>query len=110
MANLPQFTVKVMPFNDHVAVIPEEMESMTKSGIVIPDTVKVEKSAIGTVIAVGAGELKEHDYEKPTKHFKVGDKVVFGKYSGEDIELTTKEGKKMEVKFLGIDSIRAKIA
>ncbi len=110
MSSLPQFTVKVVPFNDHIAVVPEEMETMTKSGIVIPDTAKGEKSAIGTVIAVGSGELKEHDYEKPTKHFKVGDKVVFGKYSGEDIELTTKAGKKVEVKFLSIDSVRAKIS
>ncbi|MCB9808562.1 co-chaperone GroES [Candidatus Peribacteria bacterium] len=109
MSDLPQFTVKVQPFGDHIAVVPEEMETMTASGIVIPDTAKGEKSAIGTVIAVGNGEGQK-DEKNPTKYFKVGEKVVFGKYSGEDIELTTKDGSKKEVKFLSIDSIRAKIA
>ncbi len=109
MSTLPKFTVKVAPFGDHVAVVPEEMETMTASGIVIPDTAKGDKSAIGTIIAVGTGE--GHKEEKnPTKYFTIGDKVVFGKYSGEDIELTTEEGTKKEVKFLSIDSIRAKIS
>ncbi len=110
MASAPQFTVKIQPFGDHIAVVPEEMETMTKSGIVIPDTAKGDKSTVGTVIAVGNGEGHEEECKNPSKFFKVGEKVVFGKYAGEDIELTTKEGKKKEVKFLSMDSIRAKIA
>lgn len=109
MSDLPEFTVKVTPFGDHIAVVPEEMETQTASGIYIPDTAKGEKSAIGIVIAVGDGEGQD-DEKNPSKYFKIGEKVVFGKYSGEDIELTTKEGKKKEVKFLSIDSVRAKIA
>lgn len=109
MSTLPTFTVKVTPFGDHIAVVPEEMETMTASGIVIPDTAKGEKSAIGTVIAVGNGEGCDEE-KNPSKYFKVGEKVVFGKYSGEDIELTTKDGKKKDVKFLSMDSVRAKIS
>lgn len=109
MANTPEFTVKVSPFGDHIAVVPEEMETMTKSGIVIPDTAKGEKSTTGVVFAVGNGEGLEEE-KNPGKYFKVGDRVVFGKYAGEDIELTTKEGAKKNVKFLSMDSIRAKLA
>lgn len=109
MADTPEFTVTVTPFGDHIAVVPDEMETVTASGIVLPDTAKGEKSAIGTIIAIGDGEGCD-DEKNPSKYFKIGEKVVFGKYSGEDIELTTKEGGKKEVKFLSIDSVRAKIA
>lgn len=109
MADIPEFTVKVEPFGDHVAVVVEETETMTASGIVIPDTAKGEKSTTGTVIAVGKGEGQDDD-ENPSKYFTVGDRVVFGKYAGEEIELSTKDGTKKEVKFLSMDSIRAKIS
>ena len=110
MADMPQFTVTISPFGDHIAVMPEEMETMTASGIVIPDTAKGDKSTVGVVIAVGNGEGQDEDEKNPSKYFTVGEKVVFGKYAGEDIELTTKDGKKKEVKFLSMDSIRAKIS
>lgn len=109
MADIPEFTVSIAPFGDHLAVMPEEMETMSSAGIVIPDTTKGDKSTIGVVIAVGNGEGQDDD-KNPSKHFAVGDKVVFGKYSGEDIELTTKDGSKKEVKFLSMDSIRAKVS
>ena len=57
MASLPKLAIKIEPLGDHVAVIPDSMEQVTASGIVIPDTAKGEKSTIGTVIAVGKGGL-----------------------------------------------------
>ena len=106
MASLPKLAIKIEPLGDHVAVIPDSMEQVTASGIVIPDTAKGEKSTIGTVIAVGKGGLGE-DSVDPSKFLKVGDRVVFGKYSGEDIELKDENGKNVEVKLIEISSIRA---
>lgn len=69
--------MKVKPMDDRVLVSYEEEETKTASGIIIPDTAK-EKPTMGKVIAVGTDEdLKEL--------IKVGDKVLFGKYGGEEI-------------------------
>lgn len=108
MAPLPKLSITIEPLGDHVAVIPDSMEQITKTGIVIPDTVKGEKSTIGTVIAVGKGGIGK-DAIDPSKVLKVGDRVVFGKYSGEDIELKDEQGKTVEVKLIEISSIRAVI-
>jgi len=76
--------MQIKPFEDRVLVESEEMEeSRTKSGIIIPDTAK-EKPRTGKVIEVGTDdELAEN--------IKVGDKIVFAKFSGDEIEF---EGKK----------------
>ena len=76
--------MQIKPFEDRVLVEPEEMEeSRTKSGIIIPDTAK-EKPRTGKVIKVGTdGELAEN--------IKVGDKIVFAKFTGDELEF---EGKK----------------
>lgn len=77
--------MKVRPLDDRVMIEIVEEESKTDSGIIIPDTAK-EKPIIGKVVAVGTDEdLKEH--------VKEGDKVLFAKYGGEDIELDGKEYK-----------------
>ena len=81
MAPLPKLSLAIEPLGDHVAVIPDSMEQVTASGIVLPDTAKGEKSTIGTVIAVGKGGIGK-DAVDPSKFLKVGDRVIFGKYSG----------------------------
>jgi chaperonin GroES len=69
--------MKVKPMDDRVLVSFVEEETKTASGLIIPDTAK-EKPTMGNVVAVGTDEeLKEL--------IKVGDKVLFGKYGGEEI-------------------------
>ena len=82
------------------------MERVTASGIVIPDTVKDEKSTIGTVIAVGKGGMGA-DSINPGEHVKAGDKVMFGQYSGEDLEVQDKDGNDVKLKLLEMRSVRA---
>ena len=76
--------MQIKPFEDRVLVEPEEVEeSRTKSGIIIPDTAK-EKPRTGKVIEVGTDE-------ELAKNIKVGDKIVFAKFTGDEVEF---EGKK----------------
>lgn len=70
-----------------MVVKPITQEEITKSGIVIPDTVEKEKKEEGKVIAIGDG-----DKIKQLK-LKVGDKVIFGKYAGDEIEIDDVEYK-----------------
>jgi len=76
--------MQIKPFEDRVLVEPEEIEeSRTKSGIIIPDTAK-EKPRTGKVIGVGTDE-------ELAENIKVGDKIVFAKFTGDELEF---EGKK----------------
>ena len=76
--------MQIKPFEDRVLVEPEEIEeSRTKSGIIISDTAK-EKPRTGKVIEVGTDE-------ELAENIKVGDKIVFAKFTGDEIEF---EGKK----------------
>ena len=77
-------SVKFRPLADRVLVEPIQAETKTASGIIIPDTAK-EKPQEGTVIAVGPGKVDE-----PTT-VKVGDKVLYGKYSGSELKLDGKD-------------------
>jgi len=74
----------IKPLADRVLVEPVQAESKTASGIIIPDTAK-EKPVKGKVIAVGAGKKDE-----PTT-VKVGDHVLYGKYSGTEIQIDGKD-------------------
>ncbi len=76
--------VKIKPLADRVLVEPMEAEEKTASGIYIPDTAK-EKPQKGTVVAVGAGT------KDVTMEVKVGDVVLYGKYSGTEISIDGKE-------------------
>jgi chaperonin GroES len=76
--------MKIKPIGDRVLIEPVEAETKTKSGIIIPDTAK-EKSQEGKVIAVGEGTKKN----KMT--VKIGDKVLFGKYSGTEVRIEGKD-------------------
>jgi chaperonin GroES len=79
--------MKLRPLWNHVVVKPITQEEITKSGIVLPDTVEKEKKEEGKVIAIGDG-----DKIKQLK-LKVGDKVIFGKYAGDEIEIDDVEYK-----------------
>lgn len=77
---------KLKPLYDKIVVKRfEEQEQRTASGIIIPDTAK-EKPQIGEVIAVGEGKLLQNGQQVPPK-VKPGDKVVFNKYAGTEVEL-----------------------
>ena len=73
-------SVNFKPLADRVLIEPIAAETKTASGIIIPDTAK-EKPQEGTVVAVGPGKKDE-----PTT-VKVGDKVLYGKYSGSELKL-----------------------
>jgi len=77
--------INVRPLDDRVLVRPEEAEEKTAGGIVLPDTAK-EKPARGEIIAVGIGKLLENGTRVPMS-LKVGDRVIYGKYSGSEIKI-----------------------
>ena len=77
--------VQLKPLADRVVVQPAAAEEKTKSGIIIPDTAK-EKPQRGEVVAVGDGKISDSGtLMKPT--VKVGDTVLYGKYSGTEITM-----------------------
>lgn len=76
--------VKIKPLGDRLIVKPIERETM-KGGIIIPDTAK-EKPMEGEVLAAGPGKLDDKGNRTPMD-VKVGDKVLYGKYSGTEIKL-----------------------
>jgi chaperonin GroES len=77
--------MKLRPLGDRVVVKPVEKEDKTKSGIVIPDTVK-EKPQEGIVEAVGTGRILDNGTKVPME-LEVGDKVLYAKYSGNEFKL-----------------------
>ena len=78
------------PLNDRIIIELVEKEERTASGIFLPDTAAKEKPQTGEVIAVGPGKLNEKG-ERVAVDVKVGDKIVFAKYSGSEF---SHEGKK----------------
>lgn len=76
--------MKIKPLADRVVVKPLEEESKTKSGIIIPDTAK-EKSHRGEVLALGPGKYDDGKLIEPT--VKIGDKVLYKEYSGDEFKL-----------------------
>jgi chaperonin GroES len=83
--------MEIKPLGDRVVIQPLEAENKTKGGIVLPDTAK-EKPQEGKVVAVGKGKVLESGTVQPLE-VKVGDKVLYGKYSGN--EITTKDGEEL---------------
>ena len=104
-----KLAVQITPLGDRVVVRPLEQEQITASGIVIPDTASGEKPQEGVVIALGKGGVGK-DCANPSEFLKIGDKVLFGKYAGDDVKLKDKDGKDVEVKILHLDSILGKDA
>jgi len=81
--------MKIRPLHDRVIVRRMEEERTTAGGIVIPDTA-AEKPAQGEVIAVGNGKILENGEVRPLD-VKVGDKVLFGKYAGNEVKVDGEE-------------------
>jgi chaperonin GroES len=77
--------MKVKPLQDRLVVKRIEEEEKTKGGIIIPDAAK-EKPQEGRVIAVGDGKMLDSGQKAPLT-VKVGDKILFGKYSGTEIKI-----------------------
>jgi chaperonin GroES len=80
---------RITPLGDRLVVRPKEREETTKSGIVLPDTVQ-EKPQEGTIIAVGPGALDDKGKRVPMD-VKVGDNVLYAKYSGTEFKLDGQE-------------------
>ena len=75
--------MKIKPLSDRVVVKAEAAEDKTASGIILPDTAK-EKPQMGKVVAIGPGKISDSGSSiKMT--VKVGDKVLYGKYSGTEV-------------------------
>ena len=88
MATAGKTKVKIYPLADRVAIRPLEETETMKGGLYIPDTAK-EKPIQGDVIAVGTGRREKG--EVVPMELKVGDRVVYGKYSGTQVELDGEE-------------------
>ena len=81
--------MKVKPLQDRLVIKRLEEEEKTKGGIIIPDAAK-EKPQEGRVIAIGDGKVLESGQRSPVS-VKVGDKILFGKYSGTEIKIDGEE-------------------
>jgi len=81
--------MKIKPLGDRVVIEPSEGKEKTKGGIVLPDTAK-EKPQEGKVVAVGTGK-KTDDGKVVPLSVKVGDIVLYGKYSGTEITIDAEE-------------------
>jgi chaperonin GroES len=99
MSNKPK--LKLEPLFDRVIIEPIGSESTTASGIVIPDTASKEKPQKGKIVAVGPGRMDDKGKNFPM-HVKVGDMVLYGKYSGDEVKIDN-----IEYKILHEDNIFA---
>jgi chaperonin GroES len=96
-------TLTLKPLDDRVVVEPTEAEEKTAGGILLPDTAK-QKPQQGKIIAVGPGKLSDEG-NRIALAVKVGDIVLYGKYSGSDVEVNGKE-----LKILRETDLLAKLA
>jgi chaperonin GroES len=81
--------IKLNPLADRVVVKPAEAEEKTKGGIILPDTAK-EKPVEGTIVAAGPGKIADNG-ELVKMSVKVGEKVLYGKYSGTEVTIDSEE-------------------
>jgi len=96
--------MKLKPLEDRVVVKAVTQEEKTASGIVLPDTAK-EKPMLGEITAVGDGKWDEAGTKRIPMDVNVGDRVIYGKYSG--TEYKTKDGE--ELLILRVSEILAKV-
>jgi len=73
--------MNVRPLGPRVLVKPVKEEEITKSGIVLPDTIDKDKKAEGEIVAIGNGEKLDQ------LNLKVGQTIIYGKYSGEEVKI-----------------------
>ncbi len=86
--------IKIKPLGDRAVVRPltnEEAGTVSASGIIIPETAKKEKPEQGIVIAVGEGKWDEDGEKRMPMEVKIGDRIVFSKYSHDEIKVDDKE-------------------
>jgi chaperonin GroES len=81
--------MNLKPLHDRLIVRPAAPEEVTKGGIILPDTAK-EKPQQGEVLAVGPGKIDDNGKLQPTG-VKVGDTVLYGKYSGTEVSLGSED-------------------
>ena len=81
--------MKIHPLHDRVIVKRLEEDRTAPGGIVIPDTA-AEKPSQGKIVAVGKGKILDNGHVRPCD-VKVGDKILFGKYSGTEVKVEGKE-------------------
>ena len=81
--------MKIKPLADRVVVKPSPAEEKSKGGIILPDTAK-EKPVVGEIVATGPGR-KGDDGKLIPVEVKVGDKVLYGKYSGTEVTFDNQE-------------------
>ena len=96
-------SLKIRPLDDRVVVEPLEAEEKTAGGILLPDTAK-QKPQRGRVLAVGPGKLQDNGQRAALSVVK-GDEVIYGRYSGNDIEVDGKD-----IKIMRESDILAKVA
>jgi chaperonin GroES len=93
--------MKLRPLDDRIVVKPQDAETKTAGGIVLPDSAK-EKPLAGKVISVGPGRMLDNG-KRAEVAVKKGDTVLFGKYGGNDIKIDGEEYKILrESDILGI--------
>ena len=88
--------MQIRPLGDHVVVELLKEEEVTKSGIILPDTVDKEKKAEGMVVAVGPGKLLDNG-TRAVMEVAVGQTVLFKKWGGDEVEVDKKEYKILSV-------------
>lgn len=81
--------MKLKPLEDRVVIKPSPVDEKVQGGIIIPDTAK-EKPQKGEVVAIGPGKVSDSG-EKVSMTVKVGDKVLYGKYSGTEVTVDGEE-------------------
>jgi chaperonin GroES len=82
--------MKIKPLHDHVVVKPMNEDEKTKSGIYLPDTMDKERPERGEVIAIGPGKTLDNG-QTAAMAIKVGDKVLFKKYSPDEFKIDNEE-------------------
>ena len=88
-----ELTLKIRPLDDRVVVEPLEAEDKSTGGILLPDTAQ-QKPQRGRVLAVGPGKMRDNGERSPVAVAK-GDEVIYGRYSGNDIDVDGREIKIM---------------
>ena len=94
---------KIRPLDDRIVVEPLEAEEKSPGGILLPDTAK-QKPQRGRVLAVGKGKVRDSGDRTPLS-VTVGDEVIYGRYSGSDIEVDGRE-----IKIMRESDILAKVS
>jgi len=83
-------SVNLKPLSDRVVVKPLARETVTRSGIVLPDTATQEKPQEGEILAIGPGKVLDNG-KRVTLDFTVGQRVLFAKYAGTEVKIEGQE-------------------